>query len=159
MAAYSLLKEKNFSATFFIIANITSDPDLLNRNFMTPAEIKKLIENNFEIGSHTLSHPMLISLSNEEIEKELKESKELLEKNYKISVNSLAFPYSRHNNNILIMAKKYYGVIRDETFQVYSFALKKDTNVKEAGDYIAYAKLKNRHIAIIFHDIIQRPKI
>jgi len=50
MAAYSLLKEKNFSATFFIIANITSDPDLLNRNFMTPAEIKKLIENNFEIG-------------------------------------------------------------------------------------------------------------
>ena len=51
--------------------------------------LEKLFENNFEIGSHTLSHPMLISLSNEEIEKELKESKELLEKNYKISVNSL----------------------------------------------------------------------
>lgn len=156
---YPILKEKNFSATFFVIANITSDLDELNRNLIKNYQVKELIENGFEIGSHTLTHALLTELNEEKVERELKESKEILEKTYNITMNSFAFPYSRYNYNILSVAKKYYNIIRDETFQIYSFGLRSDSNIKEMCNNIYDAKRKNLHIALIFHDIIELPKI
>jgi peptidoglycan/xylan/chitin deacetylase (PgdA/CDA1 family) len=46
-------------------------------------------------GSHTLSHPVLSQLAPEEVEKELLESKELLERRLGEPVRDLAFPFGR----------------------------------------------------------------
>jgi len=165
--AYPLLKEKNFSATFFIIANITSDPDEINRRFLKPYQIKELSEAGFEIGSHSLSHKMLTTLSNEEIEKELKESKELLEKNYNITINSFAYPYGKYNGDIIKLAKKYYintRVIQQFHYNqqdviINSFAMKKDTNINEICESVNYANKNKLWVTVIFHDISQNPKL
>ncbi len=163
--AYPLLKEKNFSATFFIIANITSDPDEINRRFLKPYQIKELSEAGFEIGSHSLSHKMLTTLSNEEIEKELKESKDLLEKNYNMTVNSFAYPYGKYNKEIVKLAKKYYINTRaiqefnQQDVIINSFAMKKDTNVNEICEAVHYANKNKLWLTVIFHDISQKPKL
>ena len=162
---YPLLKEKNFTATFFIIANISSDPDDLGRRFMSSEDIKKLSEDNFEIGSHTLSHEKLTNLSKEEIEKELKESKELLEKTYNISIYSVAFPYGDYDKNVLKIARKYYLNTRSiseyekEHLIINSFAMKQNINVQDICQYIDYANRNKLLLIIIFHDISNKPKL
>ncbi len=164
ITAYPLLKENNFSATFFIIANITKDLDDLNRSFMNKAQVKELIENNFEIGSHTLTHSSLTELNEEQVEREIKLSKELLENLYNIKINSFAFPYTHYNKRILTIAEKYYKNIRiakneKQYLLMDIFALKRENNIKLACDEINKAKKEGTWLIFILHDIIENPKL
>ena len=63
----ALLKKYNLPATFYIAPKNRefSQSELLSRK-----EIKALAK-DFEIGSHTMTHPVLTTLSDKEIEKEL----------------------------------------------------------------------------------------
>lgn len=161
---YPLLREKNFGATFFIFANITEDPDKLNRKLMNREQIQELADIGFEIGSHTLTHPILTELNEEQIEKEIKESKKILEENYNIDVYSIAFPYSQYDSKVIEIAKKYYingrtiYNIKPEGFLINSLALKEDTSSKIICEYINYAEKENLWLVLIFHDIIETPK-
>jgi len=160
--AYPLLKEKNFGATFFIIANETS---FEGKVLMTQDEIKEIADNNFEIGSHTLTHPHLDQLTSDtDIEKELSESKKMLEEEYKISIEALAFPYWGQNEKVREIAKKYYATVRDvrnkkDTFFLESWGLQKDTNVGEICSYIKLTKAQKLWTILVFHDISDNPRV
>jgi peptidoglycan/xylan/chitin deacetylase (PgdA/CDA1 family) len=158
---YPLLKEKNFSATFFIVANQTKD--LIGRDLMTSEEIREIVGDGFEIGSHTLTHPFLTELSKEEIDKELKYSKQMLEDKYNISITSLATPYGDYNNNVLDIAKKYYLTTRaiynkkPASFLVNSYGLTGNTSVEIVCKNIEYAKENGLWFILVFHDILDVP--
>jgi len=68
----------------------------LNR-FLTPAEVATLAQHKLiEIGSHTVSHPLLSQLSTVEQECEIHESRLTLEEITGHPVTSLAYPYGRY---------------------------------------------------------------
>lgn len=68
----------------------------LNR-FLTPAEVLQLAQSELiEIGSHTVSHPLLPQLAAAQQEREIHESRLTLEEIIGQPVTSLAYPYGRY---------------------------------------------------------------
>ena len=159
------MKENGFNATFFIVANLNSDPNNLYRDTINKEQVKELSNSGFEIGSHTIGHPILIDLTEKEIEFELEESKRLLEETYSIKINSVAFPYGKYDEDVLNIAQRYYMNARaiynlnPKSFFIDSLGLQKDTNAQSVCEYIHYAKEKKLWLVLVFHDIIDAPNL
>jgi len=100
--AYPILKEFNLKETIFIVSGFIGNPSILNADQMR--EMKDLV--SFE--SHTVSHPYLTSLSDDELEKELKESKETIQSITGREVLALAYPTGDYNQRVINATQKYY---------------------------------------------------
>jgi peptidoglycan/xylan/chitin deacetylase (PgdA/CDA1 family) len=94
--AFPILLKFGFCAHFFVIVNRINTP-----GYMTWNDLKEMIEQGMIIGSHGLSHRILTELSEEEIKKELVESKCILEENLHTSIDSFSIPRGYGNNSIL----------------------------------------------------------
>lgn len=72
-----------------------------------------LVKNGYEIGNHTLNHPMLASLNDEKVMKEIAENvigvKKLLPD---YDVVSLAYPYGSVPKNVKVVESGSYGGIK-----------------------------------------------
>lgn len=159
---YPMLKERGFGATFFVMAEQEEDPD--GRAMMTSEEVQELAEEGFEIGSHTLTHPFLSDLSDEELEQELSESKRFLEETYGITINFLALPYRNYNSKVLDVAKKYYAHARvifgdPDEFLVNGYGMMYNSSVEDVCSYINGAATEKEWLVLVFHDVIERPLV
>jgi peptidoglycan/xylan/chitin deacetylase (PgdA/CDA1 family) len=65
-----------------------------------------------EIGSHTCTHPNLTFLPQDELERELKESKDSLENLLDKEITSFAYPFTAYNEAVKKTVHKYYDVSR-----------------------------------------------
>lgn len=102
--AFPLLKKYNQKASIYIICNYVNGP-----NYLTTEQIQEMVDSGLvSVQTHTLSHRELTSLSLEEMEKELVESKKYLESTYNISVDTLCYPIGKYNKNIINVAKENY---------------------------------------------------
>ncbi len=71
----------------------------LDHDFMTWEELRAVqSQDNVNFASHTMSHPQLRFASGAWLDWELTRSKELLEKNLGVNVNTLVFPYGNSKN-------------------------------------------------------------
>jgi peptidoglycan/xylan/chitin deacetylase (PgdA/CDA1 family) len=85
-----LLLKYNQKATFFIpLANIEK------REVISPEQIANLSK-DFEIGAHTVNHKYLTTISNEEAEYEIKQSKKELEFIINKQVQGFCFPGGKY---------------------------------------------------------------
>ena len=66
--------------------------DLPKNLMMTSAEVKKLFQAGMQIGAHTVSHPILARLGDDEAKQEIKDSKVFLEKLLGERVGLFAYP-------------------------------------------------------------------
>jgi len=64
--------------------------------FMNWEHAKSLLEQGMEIGSHTLTHPILTQLDTEQHEEEIVNSKLILEARLNYKINSIAYPVGRY---------------------------------------------------------------
>ena len=71
-------------------------------------ELARLDPRVVTIGSHTMSHPILTSLSAQETESELRESRAVLEKRLERSVTLFCYPNGDLNDAALNCARRYY---------------------------------------------------
>lgn len=90
--AFPILKELHMNATIFVVSS-----SLDGVRFMTPNEVKEMSDYGIDIESHTVSHKRLSSLSYEQQFKELKNSKEAIEKITGKPVISIAYPEGKYN--------------------------------------------------------------
>lgn len=85
--AFPVLKKMGFPATVFIQA------DGVNRKgYMTDEDIMILLDNEIEIGSHTIHHGFLPNLDTEAKRKEIYDSKSMLEMIIRNPVTLFAYP-------------------------------------------------------------------
>ena len=82
------LREHGLTATIFILPLALGETDTL-----TWDQIRELDRAGFTIGSHTLTHPWLPDLTNEEIACELCASKSLIERELGHAITAAAYPY------------------------------------------------------------------
>jgi peptidoglycan/xylan/chitin deacetylase (PgdA/CDA1 family) len=117
-----LLQEFGFRATFFIVPGYVGKTHWGNPNtgtwsgkeqpgrmpfpMMTWNQITRLGEAGMEIGSHTLSHPNLTNISEEEARKEIRDSKEFLEEKLGISIQGFCYPLGRQNEVLTELVQK-----------------------------------------------------
>jgi len=94
-SAYPILKKYGFSATVFLPTAFIGDERLSfkGKECMTWEEVRALHHQGIAFGSHTHSHPQLIDLSAEEIEREIEQSKEAIENRLGSHVRAFAYPY------------------------------------------------------------------
>ncbi|MBE7357664.1 polysaccharide deacetylase family protein [Campylobacter sp. RM12327] len=117
--ALPLLKKYGFKATIFIVCNRfdknwandkdlkKSSPELNAKEMLSDDEVRQMIESGFiEIGSHTLNHANLPSLSLEEKEIEIKHSKSLIEEKFGITCKSFAYPFGFYDKFDTILVEK-----------------------------------------------------
>ena len=60
------------------------------------------------IGAHTVSHPALTVLNDEEIRKELSEGKKIIEEKIKKPVHHFAYPFGKWDNRVASLAMEQY---------------------------------------------------
>lgn len=111
--AYPILKKYNFTATIFIPTDYVGNYnrwDFVNgqpsNKMMTWSEIKELQAKGFDIEAHTKSHPHLAKITPEMVDKELVESKKILQDKLDKKIYFLAYPYGNHNKSVEDAVKK-----------------------------------------------------
>lgn len=106
-----LLSRLNIKATFFLITHLK---EFEGKPLLTCDEnlIAELVKLGHEVASHTCTHRVLIDLSEEELERELKASKEYLEDIINKEIYGLAYPYGIYNKRIMDVVKRYYSYAR-----------------------------------------------
>ena len=85
-------------------------------------ELKALDPRVVTIGSHTMTHPILTSLTAEETDSEMRESRFALEKRLEREVSLVCYPNGNLNDGALASARRYYrsavtvepGTVKDE---------------------------------------------
>ncbi|MEO0133483.1 MAG: polysaccharide deacetylase family protein [candidate division WOR-3 bacterium] len=167
--AYPLLKKYNFPFTLGLIAGYLKDRKIKNENdyrYLTISEIKEMLENlDIEIASHSLTHRYLTKLSDNEIEREIKESKKRLEGIFGREIVTFIYPYGKYDKRVInLLINNGYLQARATSFGEVNFLLKKwylpikeirkDTKMEEILEYID----KNRYSILLFHRIVKDPK-
>jgi len=94
--AYPILKENSLSATVFLITRWTSDERsrFNETECMTWSEVRELLANGIQFGSHTVTHPKLKLLNSADIDREIGQSKIAIEDRLGSPVTSFAYPYA-----------------------------------------------------------------
>lgn len=90
---YPIIKKHGIKSVNYIIYNFIG-----RQNNMDAWMIEQLVKDGLvEIGSHTLNHPDLTSISEEQLKSEIIDSKNLLEKRFNTKVTSFCYPYGFYN--------------------------------------------------------------
>jgi peptidoglycan/xylan/chitin deacetylase (PgdA/CDA1 family) len=122
--AFPILKKYNFKSEVFIVNNFIDKEQYLSKDM-----IKELLKTGLvSIGSHTLNHTGLTTVSIPEIKNELLQSKQDLEKEFKIVIENFCYPFGYFDADIANLAKES-GYKISLTTQYGSWT--KETNLME----------------------------
>lgn len=91
------LSKMHVKATFFVTGDIVDK---------YPKEVKKIVDNGNEIGNLSNKYTSLKNLSKDEIEKQIQECNDKIEKLTSVKPKLFRIPYGEYNNTILDIAKK-----------------------------------------------------
>lgn len=118
------LNSKKIQPTLFVI----SDSERVNRHelsheekLLSKEQILEMQKMGWELGSHTKTHPSLLSVTDGDLEKEVSGSKKELENEFKCRINGIAYPKGNWNEEVKLAAKNAgysYGVTMDDGFIV-----------------------------------------
>ncbi len=107
-----LFKKLKIKPIIFVIVGYVSTDKVWDRykdyekdRFMKWEEIKEIINQDIEIGSHTLSHPHLTQITLEKAKEEIFSSKKVLEDKIGKEVKFFCYPYGEFNENIIEFVK------------------------------------------------------
>jgi peptidoglycan/xylan/chitin deacetylase (PgdA/CDA1 family) len=122
--AYPILKKYGFTAVLFVYSDLIKS----NQNSVTLSwdELRYLHESGvFEVESHTLSHSDLTKVSEEQLQRELKESQRIINARTGASPVSLAYPYGVFNDRVVEAVKRNsyraaFSVLRGSNAFYYS---------------------------------------
>ena len=99
--AFPILRQFGFSAYFFVTVNRIG-----KKGYMNWEELKELRDANMVIGSHGVNHVIMTGLKDKDIERELFQSKEVLERNLKVNVEDFSVSRGFYNEKILNTAQE-----------------------------------------------------
>ena len=164
--AYPEMKKYGYNGTLYILANSTGLFE--GRELMTFDQAKEMQDLGWEIGSHSLNHQVLTMLSNQELERQLKLSKEILEKEG-FDVKTLAFPKGHFNKEVINETKKNYLASRALTegfndlnnLDLYNLKTKWlviEKSPEEICSWIEYSQNEGLWFILTFHSVELEPK-
>jgi len=106
MAALEPLRTHGFQATQFLVADRlggVNDWDQTGAPLMDDAQVREWLASGHRIGSHTLTHARLPTLSPAAAREEVASSKKRLEDRFSTPVESFAYPWGEWNEQLAQM--------------------------------------------------------
>jgi peptidoglycan/xylan/chitin deacetylase (PgdA/CDA1 family) len=145
--------------------------------YMSIDQIKSLQKSGHEIACHSIDHPDLTTLDNEDLSKQLNGCKTDLSKALGAPVNDFASPYGSYNPRTIAATKKVFsshrnilGTISDgvddydvneaATFDkdnIIGVTVKRDTTVAELQQLVDYARSHNAWLVLVYHQADDGP--
>jgi len=101
LAIAPVLKQFGYGATFYITAGLLGKP-----GYMSTSQLRELSTLDFEIGSHSMTHPYLSDLDEAGLHREIVGSKVMLEDIIGKPVEHFSCPGGRYDSRALTVAKK-----------------------------------------------------
>ncbi|MBI5305343.1 MAG: polysaccharide deacetylase family protein [Chloroflexi bacterium] len=99
--AYAVLKKYNYIGTFFIYTN-----PIDRAHYLTWAQLQDMSVAGMDIQAHTLTHPHLRALAPSEAQREISESKKIIESKLGKPVVAFAYPFGEYNTAVIEMLKR-----------------------------------------------------
>jgi peptidoglycan/xylan/chitin deacetylase (PgdA/CDA1 family) len=111
--AVPILREHGYTATFFLVAGLVGASTVwlqaergLSLRLFDWDTARRLEAEGFACGSHSLTHPRLASLDAEAVQRELRESRRLLEEQLGHDVVDLAYPHGSYDERVIELARE-----------------------------------------------------
>jgi len=101
LAIAPVLKQFGYGATFYITAGLLDKP-----GYMSTSQLRELSALDFEIGSHSMTHPYLSDLDEAGLHREIVDSKVMLEDIIGKPVEHFSCPGGRYDSRAITVAKK-----------------------------------------------------
>lgn len=109
--AYPALVERGMTATVYVVAGVLgginewdSRAGDKKEKMMSASQLREMAEQGFEIGSHTLTHPHLTDMSDDDLKREIVDSKHKIEDIIGKEVVSFSYPYGDYDDRVLSAA-------------------------------------------------------
>jgi peptidoglycan-N-acetylglucosamine deacetylase len=135
-----LLNKYDLKGTFFVPVTNKEGYEVLN-----PAQLK-VLDQNFEIGGHTLTHCYLQGLSQQELNHEIGRGKEVIEDILGHSIDGFCYPGGEYDGNVIQAVKlagfSYARTVENLCFDLGESAWKMPTSF-QFYPHSAYVFLKN----------------
>jgi peptidoglycan/xylan/chitin deacetylase (PgdA/CDA1 family) len=153
-----LLNQYGFKSTDYIITN---DPNR-GSSYVNNAMIQDLYNSGQEIGSHSITHPDLTTLTSSQLENELGSSQAYLQNLLGVAVPNFASPYGSYNQQVLDSAKNYYRSFRTvdsgynaknnfDPYHILVQNLHSNTTLAEFQSWVDTAKATNTWLVLVYH--------
>lgn len=156
---YPALNQYGIKATIYpIVGGIENNEDWL----MTWGQLQTLQSNGWEVGSHSMTHPNLATLTDAELDYELGQSKQLLA-SHGFTAKSIAFPYGDYNYKVLDYTSRYYESSRMAWGNINNFPdrylikvrdVTKNTSPTTVRSWINSAVANKQWLVLMFHDVV-----
>lgn len=155
-----ILKKYGLTATDYIITgSLNNDPA-----YMTSGMVKNLYAAGHEIGSHSVTHPDLTTLSATKMDAELKNSQTFLQNLLGVPITDFAAPYGAYNQQVVTDAQKYYQSYRSveagynskNNFDAYHLMVQNvvsTTTTAEIQAWLDEAKATNTWLILVYHQV------
>lgn len=91
-------EKQNYAKQLPAILGVDSAEQRCNNVFMTWDQVREMAANGIEFGSHTLTHPIMTRIPEEQVTRELLESKRLIEHELGKPVVTFAYPNGGHED-------------------------------------------------------------
>lgn len=165
--AFPILKKYGFKAVIFLVAGLDynkwdcTSPDEPRLGFMNKEQLLEMQHYGIEFGVHTMTHPDLTKLSCEEAQKEIFQSRDILEEKLGKKLKTFAYPYGALNEETKVLLKQAgfsYGIATDtgplglheDLFQIRRIGIFPNTNAsgfarKVKGNY-SFRRVKDESL-------------
>jgi peptidoglycan/xylan/chitin deacetylase (PgdA/CDA1 family) len=100
LAAAPILHQAGFGATFYITAGWLGKP-----GHLSASQLKELSAQDFEIGCHSMTHPMLTDLDENGLQREIADAKLQLEQIVGKPVEHFSCPGGRYDHRVVRVAR------------------------------------------------------
>ena len=143
-----------------------ADPDASYMSWNQLTTLKNAY--GWEIGSHSVTHPLMTEISAANLEKEVANSKQTFA-SHGFNTTAFATPYGDYNNQVKAAIAKYYTSHRpfaDQQFGndwpyndylLYVKQVQVGVSVTQVKTYIDQAKQNNQWLVLVFHGIADNP--
>jgi peptidoglycan/xylan/chitin deacetylase (PgdA/CDA1 family) len=98
--AFSVMKDLDMVGVIYPYIN-----KIDSKNGLTIDQLAKMHEEGWEVGSHTINHLDLTSLTESQLLKEINDSKLNLEKTFNCDIVSFCYPAGKYNENVVKVIK------------------------------------------------------
>ena len=159
-----LLQKYGLAATFYVLSGeLTSQPE-----YMNASQVLSLHAGGHEIGSHTITHTDLTTVSQSQLVQEMSQSQITLQNIIGAPVKNFAYPYGAYNANTLNVGKQYYrsqrsvnrGVNSKDNFDITALKIQEvNSSVSQAQvkSWIDEAIAQKAWLILCYHEIANTP--
>jgi peptidoglycan/xylan/chitin deacetylase (PgdA/CDA1 family) len=154
-----LLQKYGVITTQFIPTGFLDQPGRFTRSM-----VQNFAHSGHEIGSHTVTHPILTSLSKAQIDQELMQSQQDLFAITGIRPTSLATPYGAYSSTVTQESSNYYRSMRNvnvgfnsrdnaDSFDIKVQDITATTTLNDITTWLAKSKADRTWLVLVYHNL------